>query len=512
MDVKEQAKKQLEKQLQNLVEAIKLPPSVGIDWDGFERDMVDFLDSTPSENTSLENLKKQLEDEIADLEKNALNEIKLKIESKVNEIKELKDTIQKRVEDEINNIEAKITEIENQIEELKNQKKAIEEQIKQKELELQDTDKIKQKIKDDINNKIESSKQELKNKIEDIENEKNKIINNIQSIELKIKESIRNGQETLKQSYIDAKNKLQDTLDKLNKTIITLREDFKNKIENLQKDLRDIPNKVKAKVDEIKKQIESIKQKLIQLFKTITDTEKIKDTLNKTYNNLKEKLKKIKEDIKKKIEQLENLEEVVLKQIEEKIAELKQELIKIKQKIISLMNMDLKFSRTFLIAAERISTAYFKAVSTGQTVFGNKVLFFDKTRFQKALEIGFTLQFLNGVVPMGQLPYYIISFGLISSWATATISPLPPVPPTVTPAPFTPSNIIVFPGSIFPLGTFLKYAFTDFNEIKTPKITAKFLRIAFQLHTSTIAGTYIGLMPSPTGLIPAPPIPWVGIL
>lgn len=32
-----------------------------------------------------------------------------------------------------------------------------------------------------------------------------------------------------------------------------------------------------------------------------------------------------------------------------------------------------------------------------------------------------------------------------------------------------------------------------------------------QLHLKTITGVYIGAVPSPTGLIPAPPIPWVGI-
>lgn len=494
MSLDQQSTDILKAQLDNIIGAIKLPPSIGINWDQFEKDIIDFLDSAPPENNSLENLKEQLEAEIADLEKNAIKEIENQIVEKVDEIKNLRETLQRQVEDRIANVLKQIDEIEEQIENLKDQKKQIEKQIKEKEEELRDTESIKQNLENKAKTELTNAEEELDNEVNNLEEQKQQLQNRLLNTS---DESIRDI--------------LRRQIEDINQTILDVRESAKQKIEALKETLRSIPAQIKEQVENIKNQIESIKQKLKQLIDTITNTEKIKENLNKLYEQLKETLKKIKEDIKKKIDQLKNLEDVVLKQLKEKVRLLKEELQKIKQQLISLLNFDLRFSRSFLIAAERISTAYFKAVSSGQTLFGNKVMVFNKMKLQKSLEIAFTLQYLNGIVPMGQVPYYIIAAGLLSSWSTSTISPLPPNPPAVTPAPFTPSNIIVFPGSIFPLGTFLKYAFADFNSIKTPAITAKFLRIAFQFHTSTIVGSYVGMMPSPTGLIPTPPIPWIGI-
>lgn len=167
-------------------------------------------------------------------------------------------------------------------------------------------------------------------------------------------------------------------------------------------------------------------------------------------------------------------------------------------------------NRSIKETAQRLTNYYFNAVMGGQTIFGNKVMYINKKALENAFRIAFTLQ-SNSKKDLGMLCYYIIAFGVIRSWSTAKLSPLPPVPPSVLPSPIPNSCTVLFPGSPLPLGTFLQIGFSKFTSIKTPKLSAKFISLALQFHLKTVSGIYIGLMPTAVGPVPSPPIPWVGI-
>lgn len=113
-------------------------------------------------------------------------------------------------------------------------------------------------------------------------------------------------------------------------------------------------------------------------------------------------------------------------------------------------------------------------------------------------------KFLNDI-DFGMIPYLFLEAAFILFWTTARFSPLPPTPPTLSPLFGT---LVLIPGIPGPLSLAFKSAFTS----KDPSAAAKIITAGIQTHATTISGTYSGLIPSPTGLIPSPPIPWVGVI
>ena len=97
----------------------------------------------------------------------------------------------------------------------------------------------------------------------------------------------------------------------------------------------------------------------------------------------------------------------------------------------------------------------------------------------------------------------IVQFRLASRWA-----PLPPPPGYV--GPIT-GNQTLSGGSPAPLNYNLWNAFNNKVPGKVGAVIAGKLITALTQHLLLVQGTYIGLIPSPTGPIPGPPFPWLGV-
>lgn len=94
--------------------------------------------------------------------------------------------------------------------------------------------------------------------------------------------------------------------------------------------------------------------------------------------------------------------------------------------------------------------------------------------------------------------------GIIAALSTTTIAPMPPVAPTIAP---TSGYLITNPGTPAQLASGINNAFSVGNT----QACVNLLAITFQTHLATVSGIYNGLIPSPSGPVPSPPIPWVGI-
>jgi hypothetical protein len=169
--------------------------------------------------------------------------------------------------------------------------------------------------------------------------------------------------------------------------------------------------------------------------------------------------------------------------------------------------------QTIAETAEAIAMQYHLAMISASTLLGNMLsggANIDALRI--ALISGFSMQ-LNSPAPLGIAPYTVMAGGFVAYWATATFNPLPPNPPAI--APTTGIQLLV-PGLPTPLNTLLFTAFNSGIAIPDPVTAAStlvsLLMSALVSHLATISGIYNGLIASPTGPIPGPPIPWVGII
>lgn len=159
--------------------------------------------------------------------------------------------------------------------------------------------------------------------------------------------------------------------------------------------------------------------------------------------------------------------------------------------------------------SKRIRMEYQLALISATNTAGQNLLHIDLKFFEEALKIAFKMQFYSKV-DLKIAPYVLIANSIILSWYSAKLSPLPPIVPTVAPNFIPKSSLITYTGSSSILSLHLKAAMNEMTFIKTPELTAKFFTMAIRLHLKTISGLYNGLVPSPTGLIPSLPIPWVG--
>jgi hypothetical protein len=94
---------------------------------------------------------------------------------------------------------------------------------------------------------------------------------------------------------------------------------------------------------------------------------------------------------------------------------------------------------------------------------------------------------------------------IIAALSTTNIAATPPIAPTIAP---TTGYVITNPGSVSQLASGINSAFSIGNT----QACVNLLAITFQTHLATVSGLYNGLIPSPSGPIPAPPISWVGIV
>ena len=94
--------------------------------------------------------------------------------------------------------------------------------------------------------------------------------------------------------------------------------------------------------------------------------------------------------------------------------------------------------------------------------------------------------------------------GIVKYWTGKNLKPSGIPPGTVA----TIRNQITFGGASAPLAAQIFAAFGAMNE----NAVAAGLAAAFQTPLTPISGIWNGTMPGPSGVIPSPPIPWVGLI
>lgn len=157
-------------------------------------------------------------------------------------------------------------------------------------------------------------------------------------------------------------------------------------------------------------------------------------------------------------------------------------------------------------AADAIATAYDLAnVGSSMTLFGSTLLKGDKETLKQFLLQGLTMNAgLVKYLPVVEPGWTMMANGFCMYWATAVFTPLPPMPPIVSPLQGTQ---VIFPGTPIGLDIGLKVALTQGDLDNALNI----LSLVLMAHQLTIAGTYNGLIPTFPSPVPFI-MPWVVIL
>ena len=92
------------------------------------------------------------------------------------------------------------------------------------------------------------------------------------------------------------------------------------------------------------------------------------------------------------------------------------------------------------------------------------------------------------------------------------LSPIPSIPPTILPNPLLIPCVITSPGDVKGLATDLKRSLSTNQSIKTPPMAVKLMELSLRKYLLTVGGVYNGLVYVGTATLPAPPIPWTGLL
>jgi hypothetical protein len=163
--------------------------------------------------------------------------------------------------------------------------------------------------------------------------------------------------------------------------------------------------------------------------------------------------------------------------------------------------------------AFKIAFAYHKVVQLASitTIPGSKLI---STGNPKLLEQGIFSTINQMKLAGGAKPTPIMFLdwanAMVSYWSTSQWVPVPPPPGYVAP---TTGHQTLSGGVVTPLNSQLYDAFA-FPPQNTPmgNIIASKLVIACTQHLTTIQGIWNGTVPTPSGPVPGPPFPWVGLI
>lgn len=159
-------------------------------------------------------------------------------------------------------------------------------------------------------------------------------------------------------------------------------------------------------------------------------------------------------------------------------------------------------------AADKIATAY-ELANIGDTApfFGAKLLKGDKETLKKFLSSGLKLNFtVTAKLPSPSVEpgFTLMATGFCLYWLGSTFSPVPPMPPMISP---TTGVQVLFPG--VPVG-FDKALKEVFNNTDVEGSLSAFVN-ALIAHQLTVAGIYSGLAPGVPSPIPLV-LPWTSLL
>lgn len=116
------------------------------------------------------------------------------------------------------------------------------------------------------------------------------------------------------------------------------------------------------------------------------------------------------------------------------------------------------------------------------------------------------LQGLVDLLDVSKIAYLVMSTGYCLYWLTSKMSPVPPMPPCISP---TTGTIVLLPGLPTPLNSDLAKTFSKGNTVIQAIGKLYNSLIAHQL---TVGGLYLGIIPFFPSPIPGPPIPWFSML
>ncbi|MBC8146873.1 MAG: hypothetical protein H8E98_02675 [Bacteroidetes bacterium] len=163
-----------------------------------------------------------------------------------------------------------------------------------------------------------------------------------------------------------------------------------------------------------------------------------------------------------------------------------------------------KSSKDFDQTSHFFANQYDTVIKTSALLVGNIAKPPSNGPVYAAFLTAFNLMY-NSPTDLGVAPYNVLASQIISTyWTSMQFDPLPPHPPTVVPAP---GVSVLYYGDSSSLGIELYNAFNSKEET----LVASNLVLAFSNHMKLVSGLYTGLIPTPTGPVPSPPIPWVGV-
>lgn len=155
--------------------------------------------------------------------------------------------------------------------------------------------------------------------------------------------------------------------------------------------------------------------------------------------------------------------------------------------------------------ARQIATLYVNTVGLASVIQSGALL---NPIQSSIIENGFAASFTNAKTiqkaPVPSSVWLPAANSIITVISTATIQTMPSVLPTIAP---TTGYVITNPGQITQLSNGISTAFQSGDATSVASLLAS----TFQTHLSTVSGLYNGLIPSPSGPVPSPPIPWSGI-
>ena len=137
------------------------------------------------------------------------------------------------------------------------------------------------------------------------------------------------------------------------------------------------------------------------------------------------------------------------------------------------------------------------AVAPGATVLGLD---------PRPIEDGFLdsfQQIFDAEKDLGPAGYTLAALGVVNYWMGKSLKPTPPPGMTATI-----THTITMGGAPTPLDAQI---YSAFKGMKEPAVAAGLVS-AFTAHIATVSGLWTGTMPGPSGVMPAPPIPWVGLM
>lgn len=254
-----------------------------------------------------------------------------------NELLKIKEDIKTEIDEKIKEYNEKLNKINLKIQELENQKDSViketEQEFKEKRYQIEkNIQKLQQYKTELINDKeLVSLKDKLKDKKYELQKQKDKAENDLINLNTQ-KQNLENILKELKENL----NKIKESLNKDVKICSFCGSEIKDD-EHIKKEQEKIENKI----NKINKEIENINDKILSIKNTTYDDSLIKELENEIStkeNNLEQEIKKVNEKVKQYDNDIISIDKEEENTKEQKSIDLKKEIENIKNEKQNLIN------------------------------------------------------------------------------------------------------------------------------------------------------------------------------